>query len=77
MGLVHFCYSNLLHYIKLVDFLKLFLTHVHGLLREQEDANMKTDWVKVDAAKASNMKKSETLRYEYNLNVLAMATCLI
>ncbi|XP_067940321.1 E3 ubiquitin-protein ligase RNF213-like [Watersipora subatra] len=45
------------------EFCKEFLTHVYNLLKEQDDMNMQTQWVKVDAAKASNMKKSETIRH--------------
>ncbi|XP_067940320.1 E3 ubiquitin-protein ligase rnf213-alpha-like [Watersipora subatra] len=49
------------------DTQRTFLTHLYTLLKEQDDANVsvdkKGDWVKFDAAKASNMKKSETIRH--------------
>ena len=45
----------------LVEFREIFLTHVYTLLKKQEE-NSFTHWVKADAAKASNMKQSETMR---------------
>ena len=44
-----------------LDFLRLFLTHVRDLLEKQYEFAT-GQWVKTDAAKASNMKQSETLR---------------
>ena len=44
------------------DFREIFLKHVHNLLEKQEE-NCRFHWVKADAAKASNMKQSETMRY--------------
>ena len=46
------------------DFLNSFLRHVHTLLKNQELMAGTTHWVKTDAAKASNMKQSETMRSE-------------
>lgn len=43
-----------------VDFLQHFLRHVYKLLKEEEVYG--SHWIKADAAKASHMKKSETLR---------------
>lgn len=44
-----------------VDFLRIFLSHVYSLMKEEEKYS-RSQWVKTDAAKASHMKKSETLR---------------
>ena len=44
-----------------LDFREIFLTQVHDLLKKQEE-NTRTHWVQADAAKASNMKQSETMR---------------
>ena len=48
----------------LLEFEKIFLTHVYDLLEQQDDANNDAlgKWVKRDAANATHMKKSETLR---------------
>jgi len=45
----------------IAEFRGVFLKHVYELLRRQEEFST-SDWVKTDAANASNMKKSETLR---------------
>ncbi|XP_067937583.1 E3 ubiquitin-protein ligase rnf213-alpha-like [Watersipora subatra] len=44
------------------QFLEIFLEHAHKLLSEQGQY-ISSHWVKADAAKASNMKQSETLRH--------------
>ena len=44
-----------------LEFKEIFLTQVHDLLKKQEE-NTRTHWVQADAAKASNMKQSETMR---------------
>ena len=47
----------------LSEFVLVFLKHMFKLMCDAERyAPMKIQWVKSDAAKASNMKKSETLR---------------
>jgi len=43
------------------DFAGLFLKHVYELLKKQEEFSP-SFWVTADAAKASNMKQSETMR---------------
>ena len=51
----------------ILEFQRIFLTHVHNLLKDQDENNPRSNemgrWVKADAANASNMKHSETLRY--------------
>ena len=58
-----------------LGFLETFLGHVHQLLADQDTYSV-THWVKADAAKASNMKQSETLRYVYTFNVIPWRNCL-
>lgn len=43
-------------------FLEVFLRHAHDMLAKQDEYSH-SQWVRADAAKASNMKRSETLRY--------------
>ena len=44
-------------------FANVFLKHVHRLLKEQEERKpTSVDWISVQAADASNMKKTETIR---------------
>jgi len=46
------------------EFVLVFLTHIQKLLEDQEQYVAHAGhWVKSDAAKASNMKQSETLRF--------------
>ncbi|KAF6041607.1 hypothetical protein EB796_000120 [Bugula neritina] len=46
------------------EFRRLFLGHAQSLLKHQDESNSTSlKWVKNDAAKASNMKESETLRH--------------
>jgi hypothetical protein len=40
----------------------VFVRHMSKLLEDQEEFVF-TNWVKADAVKASNMKRSETVRY--------------
>ena len=49
--------------VYIVEFVLVFLGHMHKLMVEVEKYNNSMKWVKGDAAKASNMKKSETLRH--------------
>ncbi|XP_067936897.1 E3 ubiquitin-protein ligase rnf213-alpha-like [Watersipora subatra] len=45
------------------EFSQLFVKSVYSLLRSEEEVHYNYNWVKADAAKASNMKESETLRH--------------
>ena len=55
------------------DFLRLLLRHLHDLLQAQDEYDP-GHWVKTDAAKASNMKQSETLRYVYLFTTVSSAS---
>lgn len=58
-----YCETSLPNFFS--DFVHVFLDHMLLLMVDAEQGNTnKSQWVKSEAAKASNMKKSETLRFE-------------
>jgi len=53
--------NKIISFLWFTDFAGLFLKHVYELLKKQEEFSP-SHWVTADAAKASNMKQSETMR---------------
>ena len=61
---IHYFISNIMSLLVFLDeFTEQFVKLAWNLLSSQDSSNPTYNWVKADAAKASNMKESETLRY--------------